>query len=89
MGDCDHLKDQLNESVELKANQLVWMTDSCPHEAIPQKESGARQYFRLVTSHITFWYKAHSTSNPLVGLPEHVRVIEGNKFATPMVQGKN
>jgi len=81
MGDCEHLKDQLKDPIELEANQLVWMTDSCPHEAIPQRESGERQYFRLVTSHVGLWYKMHSTHNPLVALPKHVRIIEGNKFA--------
>lgn len=80
MGNCEHLRDQLKEPTELKANQLVWMTDSCPHEALPQKEEGLRQFFRLVTSHIDLWYKAHSTPNPLVDLPKRVRIIAQNKF---------
>lgn len=81
MGDCEHLRDQFRESISLKANQLVWMTDSCPHEAIPQIKSSRRQFFRLVTSRVDLWYKAHSTPNPLVDLPERVRVIEKNKFS--------
>lgn len=80
MGDCEHLRDQLKNPINLKSNQLVWLTDSCPHEAIPQKEAGMRQFFRVVTSRVDLWYKAHSTVNPLVPVPRGVRVIEENKF---------
>jgi len=80
MGDCEHLRDQLQKPISLKANQLVWMTDSCPHEALPQNTEGERQFFRLVSPDVGLWYKSHSTPNPLVELPSNIRVIEGNKF---------
>jgi hypothetical protein len=80
MGDCGHLKDQLTEPTYLEANSLVWLTDSCPHEALPQEDSGIRQFFRLVTSHVDLWYEAHSTKNPLVDIPANVKIFKENKF---------
>lgn len=79
MGDCEHLKDQLKNPIYLESNRLAWLTDSCPHEALPQNE-GKRQYFRLVAPEVSLWYKAHSTPNPLVALPEGIKIIENNKF---------
>jgi hypothetical protein len=80
MGDCEHLRDQLQNPISLQANQLVWMTDSCPHEALPQNKESERQFFRLVSPEVGLWYKAHSTPNPLVELPSNIKIIEGNKF---------
>ena len=80
MGDCSHLEKLLKKPIELKANELRWLTDSCPHEAIPQTKEGPRQFFRLVTSAVDLWYESHSTKNPLVSLPKNVKVIRGNKF---------
>lgn len=80
MGDIEFLREHLGRPIELEANQLIQITDSCPHEAIPQQVDGERQFFRVVTSEVDLWYKDHSTPNPLVELPQRVRVIEGNKF---------
>jgi hypothetical protein len=46
-GGCEHLRDLLGEGISLEAGELIWMTDLTPHEAIPQKESGTRQFFRV------------------------------------------
>ena len=78
-GDCSHLKNSLGEGEYMKENVLYWMTDETPHEAMPQKESGFRQFFRLVTSKVDVWYKQHSTENPL-GIEPNARIIEENKF---------
>ncbi len=64
------------------ANQLIWLTDRTPHEALPQEHDGCRQFFRLVTSKISVWFEEHSTPNPMVPLPEYVEVIRGSKFIT-------
>jgi hypothetical protein len=66
----------------IAANEMVWLTDCTPHEALPLQSTDTtyRQYFRLVTSQMSIWFKAHSTANPLVPLPQSVQVIEGNKF---------
>jgi len=81
-GNCEHLLDELGESETLAAGELVWLTDACPHASLPVKKSCHRQFFRLVTSEVSLWYKDHSTPNPLgVELPANVRVLSGNKFA--------
>ncbi|CAB9531470.1 expressed unknown protein (Partial), partial [Seminavis robusta] len=80
-GGCEHLRPLLGQGQKLDANELIWMTDSTPHEALPQQESGYRQFFRVVTSEISHWHADHSTPNPLVPLPRDVTVVAGNKFA--------
>ena len=79
-GGCKHLRDLIGPGTVLKANQLIWMTDCTPHEALPQPRSGYRQYFRVVTPNISHWFADHSTPNPLVPVPDHVVVVYGNKF---------
>lgn len=79
-GSCEHLRHLFGEGVALKANELVWMTDRTPHEAVPRTQYGYRQFFRLVTSQISHWYAAYSTPNPNVPVPDHVVIVEGNKF---------
>ena len=61
--------------------EMVWMTDSTPHESLPLKKGTYRQYFRLVTSQVSVWYADHSTPNPLgITPPHHVTIVHGNKF---------
>ena len=79
-GGCEHLRPLLGQSKKLEANELIWMTDCTPHEALPQTESGYRQFFRVVTSRISHWFADHSTPNPLVPLPSNVVLVRGNKF---------
>ena len=79
-GGCEHLRGLIGPGTVLKANQLIWMTDCTPHEALPPQRSGYHQYFCLVTSDISHWFADHSTRNPLVPIPEHVIEVYGNKF---------
>lgn len=79
-GGCEHLRGLIGQGTKLKADELIWMTDCTPHEALPQKESGYRQFFRVVTPFVTHWYEDHSTENPEVPLPLNVTVVRGNKF---------
>jgi hypothetical protein len=82
LGDLEHVRDALGSGVDLQAGELVWMTDTTPHESVPLPAGTYRQYFRLVTAGVSVWYAHHSTPNPLnVRLPKEVRVIEGDKFA--------
>ena len=54
-----------------------------PHESLPLKRSTFRQFFRIVTSDVSFWYKDHSTPNPLGVLPDPdiTKIVVGNKFS--------
>jgi len=81
-GGCEHLRKLIGPGTKLAANELIWMTDCTPHEALPQKESGYRQFFRVVTSRVSHWFAQHSTPNPLVPLPDSVIVVHDNKFVT-------
>eukprot|EP00580_Thalassiosira_gravida_P014288 CAMPEP_0201680952 /NCGR_PEP_ID=MMETSP0494-20130426/50860_1 /ASSEMBLY_ACC=CAM_ASM_000839 /TAXON_ID=420259 /ORGANISM="Thalassiosira gravida, Strain GMp14c1" /LENGTH=451 /DNA_ID=CAMNT_0048164683 /DNA_START=1011 /DNA_END=2366 /DNA_ORIENTATION=- len=79
-GGCEHLRHLIGQGTKLRAGELVWMTDCTPHEALPQKESGHRHFFRVVTPCVSHWYADHSTCNPKVPLPSNVTVVEGDKF---------
>jgi hypothetical protein len=79
-GGCEHLRNLIGPGTKLQAGELIWMTDCTPHEAIPQQESGHRQFFRVVTPYVSHWYADHSTPNPKVPFPDHVTVIKGSKF---------
>jgi len=78
MGDCEHLRRELGEGRLLQANELVWLTDRTPHEALFLDHEVQRQWFRLVTSEVGLWYRDHSTENPLVA--PAAPIVEGNKF---------
>ena len=81
-GGCEHLRRILgHEGKALKANELIWMTDRTPHEALPQETAGERQFFRLVTSQVSHWFAKHSTPNPVVPLPDDVIVVHESKFS--------
>lgn len=82
-GDIEHLRPYIGKGKKLPADLLVWLTDHTPHEALPQKEDGYRQFFRLVTGDISVWFAAQSTPNPKVPVPSHVKVIGESKFQTP------
>jgi len=79
-GGMDHLRGYIGPPTLLQANELVWLTDRTPHEALPQEQPGHRQFFRLVTSKISLWFEEHSTPNPKVPLPDYVQRIQGRKF---------
>ncbi len=67
----------------LEAGEIVWMTDKTPHESLPlpANTTQRRQFFRLVVgTQVTAWFVDHSTPNPNVSIPEHIRIVHGNKF---------
>ena len=71
------------EGEVMRPGQVYWITDRTPHESLPLKEKTMRQFFRIVTSEVSFWFKDHSTPNPL-GVqpdPEVTRIVSGNKFS--------
>jgi len=80
-GGIEPLRPFLGPPTQLEANELVWLTDRTPHEALKQSQEGYRQFFRLVTHEISFWLEEHSTPNPLTPLPSHIPIVEGSKFA--------
>ena len=84
----EHLRAVLPPGQMLDAHQLYWMTDRTPHESLPLSEGGFRQFFRLVTSEVTLWYKEHSTPNPLGVVPDPAitRIVRGNKFSQDGVE---
>ena len=81
LGSLEHLRGDLGRGAVLQAGDLIWMTDSTPHESLRLPQGTARQYFRLVTGDISVWYSAHSTANPLGTVPPAaVKVVHENKF---------
>ena len=79
-GSVEHLRHHLNKkysSFSPKANELVWITDTTPHESLPILEKQHRQFFRLVCSQVSMWYEQHSTKNPLGIVPgEGTKIIK-------------
>jgi len=73
---------------ELQAGQMYWITDRTPHESLPLSERAYRQFFRLVTSKVSFWYKDHSTPNPLGVEPDPTitLTVVGDKFSKEGVE---
>ena len=81
LGDCEHLRSTLGRSQLLNANELAWLTDSCPHESLPAVKRVLRQWFRLVTSDVSLWYEKHSTKNRL-GVEAPCHVDKADKFGS-------
>ena len=89
LGDIEHLRPALpGPGTTLEPNTLYWITDRTPHESLPLSETSVRQFFRLVTSEVSLWYRDHSTPNPLGVEPDPniTRVVVGNKFSEDGVQ---
>ncbi|KAJ3130313.1 hypothetical protein HK100_008139 [Physocladia obscura] len=89
LGDISHMRDAIAfqdfDEIRLKANELLWITDRTPHESLPQKKTGFRQLFRLVTSGLSLWYQEHNTPNELGILPGcDVLKVKGNKFTSTL-----
>ena len=81
LGDIEHLRRCLGEGHSIKANNMIWMSDTTPHESLPLRKGTYRQYFRLVTSDISVWYSKHSTPNPYgIVPPSNVLIIDDDKF---------
>ena len=68
--------------------QVYWITDKTPHESLPLKEKTMRQFFRIVTSEVSFWFRDPSTPNPLGVLPdpETSKLVTGDKFSEEGVE---
>ena len=83
LGDLESLRHYLGEGCTLDAGEIVWMTDTTPHESLPLPAGTRRQYFRLVTNHVSAWFADHSTKNPLgiVPDPDLTTIVHGDKFA--------
>jgi hypothetical protein len=64
-GSCEHLIDKLGQGVNLKKNELIWISDSCPHESLIVDQETYRQWFRLVTHKVDLWFVDKSTANRL------------------------
>ena len=79
-GSCEHLRRFLGKGTKLVENELVWLTDETPHEALPLSERQYRQFFRFVGPYVSHWYSDHSTANPLCPVPGDVVVVHGDKF---------
>lgn len=83
LGDCEELRERITRygPTLMDANRLYWITDRTPHEALPMREGGYRQFFRLVTDKVDVWYQLHSTPNPLgVMPPPSCKIITEDKF---------
>ena len=84
-GGIEPMRTELGELFKIPKNQLVWFTDTTPHEALPvESETGEthvyRQFFRLVMGKISVWYSKHNTPNPLGVLPD-APISDVDKFA--------
>ena len=84
-GDCEHLRDEILARCEapviLQPNHLYWMSDNVPHESLPLRERTFRQFFRVVTSRVSHWFKKHSTANPLgIVPPPNCEIVLFDKF---------
>ena len=89
LGDIEHMRSFLpGEGEVLEPGQLYWITDRTPHESLPLKERTYRQFFRIVTSDVSLWYRDHSTANPLgvVPDPDITKIVAGNKFSDEGVE---
>jgi len=89
LGDVEYLRSALpDESEVLRPGQMYWITDRTPHESLPLEKDTFRQFFRVVTSDVSFWYKDHSTPNPLGVLPDPAitKIVVGNKFSDEGVE---
>ena len=87
-GDIEHLRSALGEGEVMRPGQVYWITDKTPHESLPLKKKTMRQFFRIVTADVSFWFRDHSTPNPLGVLPdpEVTQIVSGDKFSEDGVQ---
>jgi len=89
LGNIEHMREALpGPGFELEAGQLYWLTDRTPHESMPLSQRAYRQFFRIVTSQVSLWYKDHSTPNPLGVEPDPAitRTVVGDKFSSEGVE---
>ena len=58
------------KEILLEPSQVYWMSDRVPHESLPMKKTTMRQFFRIMTSEVQFWFQEHYTANPMGVLPD-------------------
>ncbi len=71
--------DLSSENEEMNENTMYWLGDKTPHESLPSKKTGQRQWFRLVSPDIGAWFTEHNTANPL-GVQAKALITNENKF---------
>ena len=82
LGCVERLRSALpGPGTSLTPGQLYWLTDRTPHESLPLSTNAFRQFFRVVTGEVSYWYRDHSTPNPLGVTPDPriTRVLAGDK----------
>jgi len=82
-GSLEHLREIMPEGRLLEEGELVWITDTTPHESVPLDEEVRRQFIRVVTKSVSVWYEQHSTKNPkgVVPDPAVTAIVAHDKFA--------
>jgi hypothetical protein len=93
LGDLEHMRSFVEHACGASRRrmvgkgEIVWLTDSTPHEAVPLDAAVKRQFVRVVTSSLTVWHAAHCTPNPLGIVPgPDVRITTENKFVVAAVE---
>ena len=82
-GDCEALRATLAERPVrvCQPNRLYWISDTTPHESLPLEQTTYRQFFRLVTSNVSHWFRKNSTANPFgIVPPERCVIVPFDKF---------
>jgi hypothetical protein len=71
-GGVEALRHLLGPPRLLRSNELCWLTDRTPHEALPYAGArpATRQFFRVVVGKVTVWFARHNTPNPLGVQPD-------------------
>jgi len=90
LGDIEHLREELGEGYMVEAGELIWLTDTTPHESLALPEAAFRQFFRLVTSQVSVWYEAHASKNKL-GIkpdPKRTRIMGSTAAARAEMQNR-
>lgn len=64
-GDISHLRLALGKPTYTLPEQIWWITDTTPHEALIMKRTQYRQFFRIISS-VEYWYRDRSTANQFV-----------------------
>lgn len=80
-GGLEHMRDILGEGEFMEPCKMYWLTDATPHESVPLEQETYRQFFRVVTSELSMWYREHSTANDKVTIDEaKTSIVLGSKF---------
>ena len=84
-GNIEPLREFLpSRGLLLQSDVVCRMSDTTPHESLPMKITTMRQFFRIMTCEVRFWYKDfkdYFTPNPLGVLPDPrvTEIVVGNE----------